>query len=405
MSQAHGNEPCVMESAGFCTEHSAQSRSIGYEEEVSPTLRAGVVPAAISLEHNPSDGRLKIIGRDVSQTLCGRMGTGGNNVPLLMSDVTRDKVGALQASGYEKLGTQEAVNGMYVIQPKVYGICADKSNSMLSDNPNSGIYEAETTRTLDGNGGNPACHQGGMIVLEGNGSRPSHLGDGYAESETMYTLNATEHHGVAYGLTTGSFMQTTEDTAPTLMARDWKDPSCVSYGIGRDAYNQGQNAKFVPSVDEEVQPTLVAKGPGAVAEAFGFDPQRKAEATGFEAGTSSTLVNGTNPGYHNGVVDSQYIVRRLTPTECARLQGFPDWWCSGLATTEPTEEDIAFWRGVFETQRGITGSTAKAKTDRQIVKWLQNPYNGAAEYRLWGNGVSLPCVYFVLSGIVWASEC
>ena len=67
---------------------------------------------------------------------------------------------------------------------------------MKSNNPNSGIYKADTTRTLDNNGGNPACNQGGMIVLEGNGSRPSHKGDGYAESDTSYTLNATERHAV-----------------------------------------------------------------------------------------------------------------------------------------------------------------------------------------------------------------
>ena len=41
-----------------------------------------------------------------------------------------------------------------------YGICSDKSNSMLSGNPHSGIYEADTSRTLDNNCGNPACNQG-----------------------------------------------------------------------------------------------------------------------------------------------------------------------------------------------------------------------------------------------------
>ena len=84
----------------------------------------------------------------------------------------------------------------YVMQDKVYGISSYESNSMKSANPNSGIYEADTARTLDNNGGNPACNQGGMIVLEGNGSRPSHKGDGYSESDTMYTLNTTEHHAV-----------------------------------------------------------------------------------------------------------------------------------------------------------------------------------------------------------------
>jgi DNA (cytosine-5)-methyltransferase 1 len=69
---------------------------------------------------------------------------------------------------------------------------------MKSSNPHSGVYEADTTRTLDLNGGNPNCNQGGMIVLEGNGSRPSHSGDGYKKSDISYTLNATEKHGVCY---------------------------------------------------------------------------------------------------------------------------------------------------------------------------------------------------------------
>lgn len=40
--------------------------------------------------------------------------------------------------------------------------------------------------------------RGGIAVvsIEGNGSRPSHKGDGFSESETMYTLNSTEHHAV-----------------------------------------------------------------------------------------------------------------------------------------------------------------------------------------------------------------
>ena len=74
-------------------------------------------------------------------------------------------------------------------QAVVYGLCSDGSNAMKSSNPHSGIYEAETTRTLDNNGGNPACNQGGMIVLEGNGQRDSHKGDRYKESETICAGN------------------------------------------------------------------------------------------------------------------------------------------------------------------------------------------------------------------------
>ncbi len=53
-AEAH-HPPCVMDAAGFCTEHSAHSRSIGYEAERSPTLRAGVVPAAVYENHSLCD--------------------------------------------------------------------------------------------------------------------------------------------------------------------------------------------------------------------------------------------------------------------------------------------------------------------------------------------------------------
>ena len=99
-----------------------------------------------------------------------------------------------------------------------------------------------------------------------------------------------------------------------------------------------------------------------------------------------------------------YIVRRLTPTECARLQGFPDWWCDGLGTENPTEEDIAFWTDVFETHRRVVTQAKKPKTRAQIVRWLQNPHLDSAEYKLWGNGVALPCVWFVLAGIVYCDQ-
>ena len=52
-----------------------------------------------------------------------------------------------------------------------FGICSYDSNSMRSSNPHSGIYEATTSRTLDNNGGNPACNQGGMCVVEVHNAR------------------------------------------------------------------------------------------------------------------------------------------------------------------------------------------------------------------------------------------
>jgi len=95
-------------------------------------------------------------------------------------------------------------------------------------------------------------------------------------------------------------------------------------------------------------------------------------------------------------------VRRITPIEAARLQGFPDWWCSDLGTENPTEEEIDFWTDVFETWRRLTNPKGKPKGRAQIVKWLRDPYSDSAVYVLFGNGIALPVFYFVMAGIVWA---
>ncbi len=458
-AEAH-HPPCVLDAAGFCTEHSAHSRSIGYEEERSPTLRAGVVPAAVYENHSQDTRYTGPL--DVAPTVSSTYGMGGNNQPFVVNDedtpktlkirsgcegggkgalIQEDKSATLSCNNDQTLfvpfckGTrphskeeapswkdgkvantlntfdagEQRCNELIV---QAYGISSDKSHAMLSDNPHSGIYEAETSRTLDTSGGNPGCNQGGIAVVERhpvvggvhdpyreesiaptvetNGARPTcnqvgvpvvesyalqgsmigrddkngPQGDGISE-DVSFTLNTVDRHAV-YAMTTGSYMQTTEDQSPTLMARDFKDPAAVAYGIGRDVFNQGQNAKFSPSVEEELQPTLVAKGPGAV---------------------------------QNG-----YTVRRLTPTECARLQGFPDWWCADLGTANPSDEDISFWREVYETHRRVMGTSSKPKTDKQIIKWLKDPYSDAAEYKMWGNGVALPCVTFVLAGIVYFAQ-
>ena len=425
-AKAH-HPPCIMESAGFCTEHSAKARSIGYEVETSPTLRAGTVPAAIAREC-PSN--------EAPRTLRNRSGCEGGGKDALIQE---DKSATPSCNNDQTIFVPSVFDGKQVTSktnrsnPKpgdpchtiaagsadaavvCYGICSDKSNAMLSDNPHSGVYEAGSSRTLDGNGGNPSCNQGGIAVVEayalqgsmiGRSEKNGPQGDGVNE-DVSFTLNTIDRHAV-YAMTTGSYTQVSEGTAPTLLSRDYKDATVVSapaFGIDRAAFNQGVNAQYKPSIEEENQPTLTAKGPGAVAQPGSFYPQMKAESQCFrQDGKSNTLVNGTNPGYQNGLVEPGYSVRRLTPTECARLQGFPDWWCAGLGTDEPTPDDIAFWSEVWETHRRIMGTASKPKTDKQLIAWLKEPYSDAAEYKMWGNGVALPCVFFVLAGIAWAAK-
>lgn len=238
-AEAH-HPPVVMESAGFCTEHSSKSRSIGYEEEKSPTLRAEVVPAAVMFENHSQDTRYTG-PLDVAQTVLSTFGTGGNNQPFVVEnagcyDVRFTSEGTKVSRGHayptdtartvdtggnapdsnqggvavietpktlkmrsgcegggkgplvqdDKSATLGTHNDQTVFVPRAYGICSKDSNAMKSANPNSGFYEAGTSRTLDGNGGNPSCNHGGIAVVEGNGARPSHLGNGYKESDVMY---------------------------------------------------------------------------------------------------------------------------------------------------------------------------------------------------------------------------
>lgn len=102
--------------------------------------------------------------------------------------------------------------------------------------------------------------------------------------------------------------------------------------------------------------------------------------------------------------EPEYIVRRLTPVECARLQGFPDWWCDGLGDENPSEDEIRKWDLIFKEHDQAVGKTGKAKSRNQIIRWLKDPYTDSAAYRMWGNGICLSNAFFVLSGIAWNEE-
>lgn len=99
------------------------------------------------------------------------------------------------------------------------------------------------------------------------------------------------------------------------------------------------------------------------------------------------------------VVNADWRVRMITPLECARLQGFPDWWTDGLTDSEPSDAEVRKWQGIFNEWCDIIGK--KRKTASQVRKWLMTEPTDAAKYKMWGNGVALPCVVFVLAGIVW----
>ena len=320
------------ESAGFCTEHSAQAQGIGYGEEQSPTLRAGTVPAAMVFENHSQAARYTG-PLETAPTVSATYGMGGNNQPFVAEPDIPE--------------TGKTVS----VPVQAFGICSKESNAMKSDNPRSGFYEAGVSRTLDCSCCSPSANQGGIAVVEPEGMQAFALqgsmtgrsikngpqGSGISGA-VSFSLTAADRHAVAHPTYCTSknshFTRAGKELADTLVATDYKDPPVIN-----DA--------------------------------------------------------GREPGY---------IVRRLTATECARLQGFPDWWCSGLGTENPTEKEMAFWREVFETRRRITGTSKKPKTDKQIIKWLKDPHSDSAEYKMWGNAVYAGNVYFVLSGIVYYSQ-
>lgn len=200
----------------------AGKSSVSLSENVSPTLATTHDGAPVVLENHPADSRVKISKNGVVQPLSSKMGTGGGNVPLVMYPQT---VGALMASGYSKLGTQEAANDMYVVQSRATDYTAIVST-----------YQ-DVTGTLS-----PGAHAG-------------------------------------------------------------------SYN-GQDAYN------------DMLIVAQVAKGPGAVCT-----------AVDCRNGTENENINGTLQAKEQGfnyncqnVCRCGSVVRRLTPLECERLQGFPDIW-------------------------------------------------------------------------------
>lgn len=161
-------------------------------------------------------------------------------------DVSHNITGTLRA---EMHGHQPVVLQENKDETVVYGISGYQSNAMKSANPNSGIYEAESARTLDLNGGNPNCNQGGMMIcspypapsksylFENHGQDSRYKGPlktaptvwaGYGTGGTNRPFVVTENQGSTYALHHGGFPYWNKDVSPTLTDRDCKDPTVIN---------------------------------------------------------------------------------------------------------------------------------------------------------------------------------
>lgn len=137
--------------------------------------------------------------------------------------------------------------------------------------------------------------------------------------------------------------------------------------LDRAFFNQGKNAKYDPQYyTDGICPTLVARGPAAV--------------------------------------QARYLVRRLTPTECARLQGFPDLWGHPDYKENLTDEEYKFWLEVRNAYAKINNKAVKDYTKAQILTWYNKLHTDSAEYKMWGNGIALPNALYVMQGIAAEAE-
>jgi DNA (cytosine-5)-methyltransferase 1 len=373
-----------------------QGTGVGEDGDAAFTVTAEYQHGVALIENHANDSRYKLCEDGVAPTLNARMGLGGGNVdlcvevkPLVLAErkhaapVTEDIVGSIVSTDYK--------GAPCVFEPKAtYNICSDASNSMRSGNPDSGIYETDTARTLDRGGGSPSCNQGGTVIcLEGNGQRPSHKGSGIKE-DVSFTLDTVQQHAVCYQdkvspLTTELAHQTGSHGQVGGQLVVEKEPCCYQETVGALCASDYRGIRNQDIGDDK-----------AVVETFGNNGFGK-----WNAEPATLKANGGDfPGAENVVVENRkealchYAVRRLTPLECLRLQGFPDYWLSDIHIAEPTAEQLDYWRSAW-TELG------KKKSDNQLKKWLADPYGDSPAYKAIGNSLAVPCALFVLRGIVY----
>jgi len=125
--------------------------------------------------------------------------------------------------------------------------------------------------------------------------------------------------------------------------------TCIPRNDGRVVREGGKEREFLAI---KVEP-VVYPGVGITSPTNGSNPQPGSPAPSLTNDSRNYLVIDGKP-------QRKYIVRRLTPVECARLQGFPDDWCEGLGGSD------------------------------------------SSIYKAYGNGLALPCAYDVLYRIARA---
>lgn len=288
------------------------------------------------------------IAEEKEPTIQAAAGESGNNQPLVCQPIlleSNQNHATIQTDGVSTtLPASMGMGGGYVPM-----VCKEESYCIGNGQINDALCPSkEVSKTLN-------CMNDPIKVLTNKDGVICTSHGGFMinadDSGIAHTLQATDYKDaqvVSYGV--DSYNQSaTEETANTVRVNNGGDNvGKVCYALDRAMFNQGVNAAYKPSIEKELSQTLVSKGPGAVCA-------RDYKGVGNEYVQENKLVVGSLCARdYKGA-----IVRRLTPLECERLQGFPDNWT-----------DIGDW---------IDSKGKKHKGD-----------SDAPRYKALGNSIALP---------------
>lgn len=313
-----------------------------------PGCHSGVVEV---YENHAQDCRVKPCG-EVAPTLNGKMGTGGNNVPL-------------KAECFVKVSHARGADGLGERWER--GECAGTRNAIEG-----------------GDGRSQEC------VVEMHGVS---FDGGFGFPVEKESISGTLHNNTCPGHCNGVVLTNSngEDVSPTL-SRDCRSTGNQiekngGYVLERRVLSCGEGASHSPAV--------LAVCFGIIANGVTKNAQMP-----FREECAETLAVRHQGGILiPNVADMRYVVHRLTPTECERLQGLPDGWTlPAFAPGEITDALVAEFVEIFDTFGAIMAGYAgkpppKPKTAAWVRKWLERIANPATcpdapRYKSDGNGMA-----------------
>jgi DNA (cytosine-5)-methyltransferase 1 len=277
--------------------------------------------------------------------------------------------------------------------PMVAGFCQGASPAAQTIG-----YQEEVSPTIKGAPSGTAqvpavCYPINTQIIMRHNALGERTGFGLGEDgDPAYTIQAGHEHGVICLQGNGI------DRADTAgcNGKGWREDVCYTLNtIDRPAVFDARG-----NGDGSIAPTMTGDHQNRVTDYTGI-----IAAVDCRNGTENPDINGTLQAKPNGgtsynlqnTVRTHQSVRRLTPLECERLQGYEDNWTNIPPQTDVTEEDLTFWRTVWDEWQTMNGK--KRHSDKQIIKWLQSEAADSARYKALGNSIALPPWRFVLSRI------